>query len=191
MAKILPRICIIFFLAPSWLTGAPPDTFKVLKVVDGDTLLLSNGERVRLIGVDTPEVHTSNKLYSDAKRTGQDVKTIRELGRKSSEFVKKLVANQEVMLKFDRAPTIRNRRDRYGRLLAYVYFTPIQFEKPPTWLEEDVYFSQLYKKGFLNALIVYAGYGYAYTKYPFDHMEEFRGYAKSARESNRGLWKDK
>jgi len=41
------------------------DYYTVKRVVDGDTLLLKNGQRIRLIGVDTPEVHVSKKLYRD------------------------------------------------------------------------------------------------------------------------------
>lgn len=55
----------------------------VKRVVDGDTLVLENGERVRLIGIDTPEMHESNKLYRDAQRTEQDITTIQKLGRRS------------------------------------------------------------------------------------------------------------
>ena len=42
----------------------------VQRAVDGDTLKLENGERVRLIGIDTPEMHESDKLYRDSQ--GQD-----------------------------------------------------------------------------------------------------------------------
>ena len=42
---------------------------------------------------------------------------------------------------------------------------------------------------FLNAEIVRQGYGFAYTKYPFKYMEEFRKYEREARENKKGLWK--
>ena len=43
-------------------TPVKDEFFYVSRVVDGDTLNLSNGQKVRLIGVDTPEVHYSDKL---------------------------------------------------------------------------------------------------------------------------------
>ncbi|MFX0202946.1 MAG: hypothetical protein ACFFCW_43135, partial [Candidatus Hodarchaeota archaeon] len=43
-------------------------------IVDGDTLLLTNGERIRLVSVDTPEVHESKKHHRDVERRGRDVK---------------------------------------------------------------------------------------------------------------------
>jgi len=52
----------------------------VKRVVDGDTLVLEDSRKVRLIGVDTPEVHKSNKLRKDSERTGQDIRIIQELG---------------------------------------------------------------------------------------------------------------
>ena len=61
------------------------------RAVDGDTLKLENGERVRLIGIDTPEMHESAKLYRDSKKSGQDVKTIQALGRKAYYFTRDLV----------------------------------------------------------------------------------------------------
>ena len=112
----------------------------VKRVVDGDTLLLENGERVRLIGIDTPELHESNKLQRDAARSKQDVNTIKEMGQASYEFTKKLVEGKRVSLEFD-----VEKYDKYDRLLAYVY------------LSKD--------KKFVNAEIVKEGYASLMT-YP-------------------------
>jgi endonuclease YncB( thermonuclease family) len=58
-------------------------------------------------------------------------------------------------------------------------------------LAEQVCELDSYEKGFLNALIIEAGYSYAYTKFPFQKMERFRELEKQARQNNRGLWKEK
>jgi micrococcal nuclease len=143
------------------------DLFTIKRVIDGDTLLLGNGDRVRLIGVDTPEVHGSNKLQRDAERAQTDIETIRRLGQKSSAFVNKVVKGKRVRLEYDQANAAIGYRDRYGRTLAYVY------------LDDGT---------FLNAEIVRQGYGVAYTKYPFQYADEFRKYEREAREKRRGLW---
>jgi micrococcal nuclease len=143
------------------------DLLIVKRVIDGDTLLLGNGERVRLIGIDTPEVHESGKLYRDAERSQRDIETIRKLGQKSSAFVTRLVHGKRVRLEYDQANTAIGNRDRYRRTLGYVY------------LEDGT---------FLNAEIVRQGYGVAYTKYPFKYADEFRKYEREAREKRRGLW---
>ena len=41
---------------------------------------------------------------------------------------------------------------------------------------------------FLIAEIIKQGYGFAYTRFPFKYMDEFRRYQREAREQNRGLW---
>ncbi len=53
----------------------------VMKVYDGDTIKLSNGEKIRFIGIDTPELHDNPKLFRDAKKSGLDVETIKRMGQ--------------------------------------------------------------------------------------------------------------
>ncbi len=81
--------------------------YQVLRVIDGDTLLLEvDGEekRIRLIGVDTPESLNPD----ESKNTEQ--------GKIASQFTKELMADVSVFLEYD-----VQREDNYGRTLAYVY----------------------------------------------------------------------
>jgi len=137
----------------------------VTRAVDGDTLVLENGERVRLIGIDTPEVHESKKLYRDSKRSSTDVKTIKKLGRRAWDFTRRLTENKRVNLEFD-----IEKRDRYNRLLAYVYL----------------------KDGtFVNAEIVRQGYASLLTIPPnVKYADLFRKLYEEARSKNLGLWGD-
>lgn len=135
----------------------------VTRAVDGDTLLLENNERVRLIGIDTPEMHESSKLERDAQRSGQDEAAIKQLGRQSYEFTRKLVEGKRVRLEFD-----AERFDKYKRLLAYVY------------LEDGT---------FVNAEIVKQGYASLLTIPPdVKYAELFKKLYREARENKRGLW---
>jgi len=122
---------------------------SVRKVIDGDTFVLASGERVRMIGVDTPE-------------TKHPQKPVQYFGKEASEFTRQMIEGKAVVLEYD-----WKRRDRYGRLLAYVY------------LPDGI---------FLNAEIIKEGYGFAYTRYPFKYLDEFRSYEREARESGIGLW---
>jgi len=135
----------------------------VKRVVDGDTLLLANGERVRLIGIDTPEIHESRKLKKDSERSNQDKSTIKKLGMRSFDFTKKLVEGKRVSLEFD-----AERFDRYKRILAYVYL----------------------KDGtFVNAEIVKQGYASLLTIPPnVKYADLFLKLYQEARENKRGLW---
>jgi micrococcal nuclease len=72
-------------------------------VFDGDTILLKNGERVRYLGIDTPEI----------RHDGQESDFLAYAAKK---YNRRLVLNQQVRLEFD-----SKKKDTYGRLLAYVY----------------------------------------------------------------------
>jgi len=135
----------------------------VTRAVDGDTLVLETGERVRLIGIDTPELHVSRKLYRDAQRSKQDVTTIQKLGQRSYEFTKNLVEGKRVSLEFD-----AEKYDKYERLLAYAYL----------------------KDGtFVNAKIVEEGYASLMTYPPnVKYADLFLRLYREARENKRGLW---
>ena len=110
-------------------------TLICTRVVDGDTIILSNGEKVRLIGVDTPETVRPNT-------------PVEYYGKEASAFTKKMVEGQPVKLEYD-----LQQRDKYGRLLAYVY---------------------LMDGTFLNAEIIKQGYGHAYARFPFKYLDQFR-----------------
>jgi micrococcal nuclease len=131
-----------------------PSSGRVVRVVDGDTIRVRFGgteERVRYIGVDTPET----------VKPGTPVQCY---GKAASAFNTQLVRARTVRLKFD-----AERRDRYGRLLAYVY-------REPDGL-------------FVNAELVRRGYAQPLTIPPnVAHATEFRRLARTARRGGRGLW---
>jgi len=93
---------------------------KVLSVVDGDTLKINykgKQESVRLIGIDAPESRPNKKAKNDAQRSGEDLKTITAMGKVATNYVKNLLKpGDTVRIEFD-----VQRRDKYGRLLGYVY----------------------------------------------------------------------
>lgn len=78
--------------------------FRVARVLDGDTIVLDNNETVRLIGVDTPELHHPEV-------------PVQRFGEEAAEFVKRLAEGLECTLEFEPDDI----RDQYGRLLAYVF----------------------------------------------------------------------
>jgi micrococcal nuclease len=127
---------------------------RVLRVVDGDTIrvrLDGHTERVRYIGVDTPEsVKPGTRVQCFAKRAAAANAA--------------LVAGRSVRLVAD-----VEQRDRYGRLLAYVYREP--------------------DGAFVNARLVRDGYARTLTIAPnVAHARQFAQLARTARERGRGLW---
>lgn len=145
-------------------TAFSQDIFLVTKVYDGDTFQLETGEKVRLLGIDTPEKWDSGKLDKDSERTGKDKELIKELGSLASDYAENLLLNKKVKLVPD---STNSDTDRYGRLLRYVY------------LEDGTFF---------NLKIIQDGYAYAYTKYPIIYSEEFLNAQREAQENGRGLW---
>lgn len=96
--------------------------FAVERVVDGDTIIVDydgNSERVRLIGIDTPE-----SVHPDESRNTA-------FGEITSDFTKEALEGQSVYLEFD-----VELRDQYDRLLAYVYLDGEMFNK--TLLQEGM-----------------------------------------------------
>ena len=102
-AALLAAAAVAF---PRGKMGAPsgePAAAVVQRVVDGDTVVLIGGERVRYIGVDTPELHHPRK-------------PVEWYAREAAEFNRRLVDGKRVRLELD-----VQKRDRYQRLLAYVH----------------------------------------------------------------------
>lgn len=145
-------------------TGNGKKLHTVTEVIDGDTFRLDTGERVRLLGIDAPEMNESDKLERDSEQTGRDKNTIKKLGKMSTEYVKKIAEGKKVYLEKGQDS---DDKDKYGRLLRYVY------------LEDGT---------FINGKIVRDGYAYVYYKYPVSKTEEMSRYEKEARDNKRGLW---
>jgi micrococcal nuclease len=129
-------------------------TARVVRVVDGDTIrvrLADREERVRYIGVDTPE----------SVKEGTEVQCFAKRAAAQNE---RLVAGREVRL----VPDVEA-RDRFGRLLAYVYLT-----EDGTMVNEA-----LVRGGFARPLTIAPNVRFA---------ERFRRAAREARRTGRGLW---
>ncbi len=87
--------------------SAPPDTALVIEVIDGDTITIAGGYRVRYIGIDTPEVYPDLEAF----------------GTEAWQANRRLVEGKEVRLERDVSET-----DKYGRLLRYVWVDDILVE---------------------------------------------------------------
>lgn len=156
----LVALCFLVVLARWWWSTdhapAPPPPllsegeYTVVRVVDGDTLLLAGDVRVRLLGVDTPE-------------TVQPDHPPEPLGPEASEFTRAFVAVGPVRLTFD-----RERHDRYGRQLAFVWRGDVS----------------------LNEQLIAAGLSPAMTKYPYSPTmkDRFRAAEREAKRKRLGIW---
>ena len=131
-------------------------TFPVRRVIDGDTVVVSIADRdetVRLLGIDTPE-------------TVDPRKPVQCFSIEASDETKLLLDGRQVSLQSD--PT-QSDRDKYGRLLRYVF-------------RDDGLF--------INEFLVQKGFAYEYTYLgmPYKYQTVFRADQKTARLSGAGLW---
>lgn len=136
-------------------------------VVDGDTIAVQierEIEKVRLIGIDTPESRRNERANLQAERSRQDVKIILQMGKQAKEALKTLLPKgTELRIEYD----VR-KRDRYGRLLAYVYKTD------GTMINEEM---------------VRLGYAQLLTIPPnVRYVERFKKALTKAQKEERGLW---
>jgi micrococcal nuclease len=130
-------------------TAGARHSATVQRVVDGDTVRLAGLGSVRLIGIDTPEVYGGR---------------VECFGPEASAFAKSVLRpGTRVRYRVGAEP-----RDRYGRLLAYV------------WLRDGRLF---------NALLAERGYATTLTIPPNDDLApRFRAAVERARERHRGMW---
>jgi len=134
--------------------GTSGERAELLRVYDGDTILvLTDGieEKIRLIGVDTPEL-------------GRGGVPAQPFARQATKFTRDLAGSGAVTLELDR---LCKNRDVYDRLLRYVYLPDGRT---------------------LNAEIIREGYGFAYTRFPFERLDEFVRLENEACKAGAGLW---
>ncbi len=131
--------------------------YKVLRIIDGDTIKVKLGDKIetiRLIGIDSPEsVHPEKAVQCFAKE--------------ASNKLKELLSDKFVYLKSDKS---QDNRDKYNRLLRYVYRTDYLF---------------------INKWLIENGFAYEYSyKTPYQFQDAFILAQKNAQENKLGLWED-
>ncbi len=131
-----------------------PGLYHVSHFVDGDTIAVNmNGhdEKVRFIGIDTPETHKPNT-------------PVQCYGPAAAAFTKNTIGNQSVRLQSDPLSTDR---DRYNRLLRYVYL--------PDGTN-------------MNEKLVTEGYAFYYPYFPFSKSDAFAADQQAAMAARKGVW---
>jgi len=113
LRRALPILLLLIFAGLQAWRGCSQETrdpqnlpegdYQLRRVVDGDTLLLRDEMRVRLMGVDTPE-------------TVKEDTPVEPWGPEATQFTREFTSGGNLRLQFD-----RERVDQYGRYLAYVW----------------------------------------------------------------------
>ncbi|MFH1479170.1 MAG: thermonuclease family protein [Candidatus Omnitrophota bacterium] len=128
----------------------------VARVIDGDTIELSNGSMIRYIGVNTPEIR---------RKAGEEwVYDPMPYAEKAKDFNEGKVLGRQIDIEYD-----IQRKDKYGRILGYVYIGNIM----------------------VNAELIKNGYSVIYSYPPnIKHLDDFLNAQEEARVNKRGIWKD-
>ena len=135
---------------------------RVLWVYDGDTLKIENIGKVRLLGIDTPESQASSKDHFYTKRFSVTEQRLRNIARQAKSYNIHKVKNQQVRLELDHTD-----RDKYGRLLAYVYLPDGRM---------------------LNRVLLQKGLATVFRRYDFLYKKDFLEVEAKARNNKLGLW---
>jgi micrococcal nuclease len=146
-----------------WLDGAvqtaktnQPGTYKVARYVDGDTIVVDmdgHNETVRFIGIDTPETHKPNT-------------PVQCYGPAAAAHTKNVISFAGGRVRLVADPLGTN-RDRYDRLLRYVYLPDGRL---------------------VNELNIREGYAFYYPFFPFSKKAEFAAAQQVAQVAHKGLW---
>jgi micrococcal nuclease len=155
---------------PAGTPTVPGESVRVTvtRIVDGDTVEISYGngtaDTVRLLGVDTPEVHSANtpEEFEGVPETPAGENCLRRYGERASAFAEERLTGERVLLRFDPES---DRRGYYGRLLAYL-------------LVDDENF---------NRRLLANGLARVYDS-RFTERERFYEAESTAREAGAGLW---
>jgi len=202
LTTLFTPLTILYFTGSILLFIAVPthaQTYTVERVIDGDTILVTDGKKsmeVDLIGIDAPPIVYGEEgdamipegnIFDEAKKWSKDFDEVEKMGQEATEFVKGLVkSGQELRLEFD-----VQAKDKYGRLLAYVYSLICRncevqevsgYEYKRT--EDAVYLN-------LNSTIIRQGYATPMTIPPnVNYADLFKELYEEAREQKRGLWNE-
>ncbi|MDO5712962.1 MAG: thermonuclease family protein [Tissierellia bacterium] len=99
------------------------ESVRITRVIDGDTVVVDNNEKVRIIGMNTPEVGKRTEPY----------------GEEAKEFATHILLGKDVYLEKDVSD-----RDKYGRLLRHIWLK----DPKKGILEEDNYGAIALKEGY-------------------------------------------
>lgn len=151
----ISALIIAACLSVYFLIFQPPKSntnFQVLRIIDGDTVEIEYEGKptsVHFVGIDAPET--------------EDNPPPEPFGEQATTYLKTFLTNDSVFLRFD-----ENKRDKYKRLLGYVYRA-----------SDGI---------FVNLEMIREGYAKVDPRYPFKYEELFSEYESRAKTDHKGLW---
>ncbi|MEE4254611.1 MAG: thermonuclease family protein [Desulfuromusa sp.] len=137
-------------------------TGKVLWIYDGDTLKVEKIGKVRLLGIDAPEYKASPRDNFYLKNFNIEANKLREIAQQGKSYLLRNVKGKRVRLELD-----HTQKDKYNRLLAYVYLPDGEM---------------------LNLNLLEKGLATVFRRYNFQYKKDFLKSEKKAQNQALGLW---
>lgn len=163
MARLFACLLLVLLPAAGACTAEKELAGRVTWIHDGDTLEVNGLGRVRLLGIDCPEMRDSSRDRFYRDKFGINTRALRRAARHALEYNIEEVKGRMVTLRFD-----GQRRDRHGRLLAY---------------------AMLPDGRCLNRLLLEQGLAAVYRKFDFSRKSDFLATEQEARRAGRGMWR--
>ena len=135
---------------------------RVSWIYDGDTLKIEKIGKVRLLGIDTPEYKASSRDHFYTKKFNIEKNKLRKISKQVKKYNIRHVKGKKVRLELD-----QTQKDKYGRLLAYVYLPNGEM---------------------LNLLLLEEGLATVFRRYDFRYKKDFLKTEKLAQKKELGLW---
>lgn len=160
LLRLLPILfCLCLLISP---LSAQQLSGTVSWIYDGDSLLVEDIGKIRLLGIDTPESKDSPRDHYYSRNFGIPSKHLRKIARQAKRFNIEQLKGQQVQLVFE-----SDKVDKYGRKLAYLYLPDGRL---------------------LNRLLLEKGLASVFRRYQFDRKKDFLAAERAARQAQIGLW---
>lgn len=154
-------VCVFSFLLVTQSLAAEL-TGKVLWIYDGDTLKIENIGKVRLLGIDAPEYKASSRDNFYRKNFNIEAHQLRRVAQQAKRYLMSTVKGETVRLQLE-----DKQKDKYNRLLAYVYLADGKM---------------------INRILLEKGMASVFRRYNFHYKKEFLKIERKARNKGLGLW---
>ena len=167
------------------IQGKDTRIFHVVRAIDGDTFRLSNGQILKLAGINTPELHNMPILTEEAKRFKKDIWAYRNVGGDAHKAVMRFLGMARNEIEVESG---MNAFDENGNLLGYVYLSVDKLDAGET-PDSTVFFQNGdHYEIFLNAYLVKMGFAEAVGSGDSNYDAPLLKLQTEAKESKRGLW---
>ncbi|MBI3316410.1 MAG: thermonuclease family protein [Candidatus Omnitrophica bacterium] len=178
-------LLLSLLLSPIQMYG---DDITLKRALDGETLELTDGRVIRLIGVATNNVQLILSERFKASYRQMQSMSLSSLSAQAMNFMDTNVGQRPLILSFDSSNAGTSHFDENGRLLAYVWYS-LHLKADPASSQGEKGLGYQTQDRLLNSELIKMGLGFVDTRRPFIQKEVFLRFEKEAAEKREGVWR--